>query len=71
MAPMIRVMDGDAAEREVKGAEGCQLYSLVQYNCEYRVGGTLECFPFKRMFLECLDKSGKLKRVETRSGSCK
>ncbi|CCH40583.1 hypothetical protein BN7_116 [Wickerhamomyces ciferrii] len=41
----------------------CSLKSITQYECTFN-GGLVNCYPFKRLFQDCLMKDGKKQRVE-------
>lgn len=49
-------------EKKLKDAT-CTLKSLTQYECTFN-GGLINCYPFKRVFQDCVLKNGQRQRVE-------
>lgn len=49
-------------EKKLRDAK-CSLKSLTQFECTFN-GGLVNCYPFKRVFEDCLLKNGKRQRVE-------
>ncbi|CAM9010473.1 unnamed protein product [Wickerhamomyces anomalus] len=45
------------------GDAQCTLKSLTQFECTFN-GGLVNCYPFKRLFKDCLLANGKRQRVE-------
>ncbi|CCE93826.1 Som1p TDEL_0G04590 [Torulaspora delbrueckii] len=55
---------------EIPQSKNCVLKSLTQFQCQLRPAGSglYECVPFKRLFQECRDPSGRFKsRIEVTS----
>lgn len=51
-----------------EGKAHCSLHSLVQYNCSFEKG-LVTCEPFKRVFKDCVLRSGKHRVVEVTEAS--
>lgn len=49
-------------EKRLSDAE-CSLTSLTQFECTFN-GGLVNCYPFKRIFKDCMLKNGHRQRVE-------
>ncbi|QLL35092.1 hypothetical protein HG536_0H04680 [Torulaspora globosa] len=70
MAPPTPVLTREQLERQISfpSADGCQLKSLTQFQCQIFPPGSGEylCIPFKRLFEECVVAAGASKNTPSR-----